>query len=79
MIDYATPADRLGTSLDAKRARSIAILRARGKYIADLGCAFVPRSAATTDVRLTWAESKSETRPERITLGVPSLLQRQAA
>lgn len=77
--DHVTPADRLGTSLEAKRARSISILRSRGKYIADLGCTFIPRSAAATDVRLTWAEAKAEAHPQRITLGVPSLLSRQAA
>jgi hypothetical protein len=60
VIDYMTSADRLGTSLAAKRAASIATLRSRGKYIADIGCTFVPRSAAQTDVALTFEEYRRE-------------------
>lgn len=61
MIDYATPADRIGTSLDAKRARAIAYLRSRGKYIVDADCNFRPTSAADTDIRRTWRRWAAET------------------
>jgi hypothetical protein len=57
-IDYITAADRLGTSLDAKRASAIGYLRAEGKYIVDEGCAFKPTPAAKTDVRKTWAKAR---------------------
>ncbi len=82
MTDYMTPADRLGTSLEAKRAASKAYLRSRNKYIADIGCNFVPTSAANTDVRRTMVNAQAETIAQecgRLAMGVPSLLKRQAA
>lgn len=79
-LDYATPADRLGTSLDAKRARAVGYLRSRGKYIVDADCNFVPTNAANTDVGRTMDHYRAEAaNDERITLGVPSLLRKQAA
>jgi hypothetical protein len=79
LIDYCTPADRLGTSLAVKRAAAIAYLRSRGKYIADLGCNFVPTNAANTDVKATMWAADVEACMDRINLGVPSLMRRQAA
>ena len=82
MIDYISAADRLGTSLQAKRAAAIAYLRSRGKYIADIGCNFVPTSAAAADVKRTMVNATVETISAecgRMAMGVPSLLRRQAA
>ena len=80
-LDYMTPADRLGTSLAVKRAASIALLRYRNKYLGDEGCPFVPTPAKLTDVRKTIEEAMGETinRDDRVLLGVPSLLRKQAA
>lgn len=61
MIDYVTPADRIGTSLAAKRAAAIAYLRSRGKYIGDADCNFVPTNAAKTDVKRTMVQATVET------------------
>jgi hypothetical protein len=60
MIDYATPADRLGTSLAAKRAAAVAYLRSRGKCILDHDCNWTPTSAANTDVRRTMVQVRVE-------------------
>lgn len=80
MIDYVTPADRLGTSLQAKRAAAIAYLRSRGKYIVDADCNWRPTNAANTNIRRTFDNVTSELVSEdRFVLGVPSLLRRQAA
>lgn len=82
MIDYATPADRLGTSLAAKRAAAIAYLRSRGKYIVDPECNWRPTSAAATDVQRTMINAMAETINQdcmRFAMGVPSLLRKQAA
>ena len=80
MIDYATPADRLGTSLDAKRRQAIAYLRARGKYLLDADCNWRPTNAANTDVQRTIVHAMAETiNQDCVRLGVPSLLRRQAA
>ena len=81
-IDYITPADRLGTSLQAKRAAAIAYLRSRGKYIVDADCNWRPTNAASTDVRRTMVSAQVETISQecgRMAMGVPSLLRRQAA
>ena len=43
----------------AKLAKAIEYLRSRGKYLADQSCKWRPRSAAATDVRLTWEEYKA--------------------
>ena len=78
--DHVTAADRLGTSLDVNRAAAIAYLRSRGKYIADLGCNFVPTNRAQTDVKRTMDNYRAEAaNDERMTLGVPALMRRQAA
>ena len=61
MIDYVTPADRIGTSLAAKRAAAISYLRSRGKYIVDADCNFVPTNAAKTDVKRTMVQATVET------------------
>ena len=53
MIDHMTPADRLGTSIEAKRAAAVAYLRSRGKYIVDPGCEWRPTNVDNTDVRRT--------------------------
>jgi len=60
MIDYITPQQRIAaaTSLEAKRAASVAHLRSIGRYIVDPHCAWRPRPAACADVRLTWAEAR---------------------
>lgn len=82
MIDYATPADRLGTSLEAKRAQAIAYLRSRGKYIADQGCTFVPTPAAHTDVQATMVNAMQSSINDdiaRFCAGLPTFLRRQAA
>jgi hypothetical protein len=79
MIDHATPADRLGTSIGAKRAAAIAYLRGRGKYIVDAGCNWTPTNAAGTDVGRTIRNYRAETESNRVTLGTPKLLRRQAA
>jgi hypothetical protein len=57
MIDYCTPADRLGTSLAAKRFSAIAYLRARGKYLLDENCNWRPTCAKATDIRQTIREA----------------------
>lgn len=57
MIDYCTPADRLGTSLTAKRASAIAYLRSRGKYLLDEDCNWTPTCAKATDIRQTIREA----------------------
>jgi hypothetical protein len=61
MIDYVTPADRIGTSLAAKRAAAIAYLRSRNKYIVDEGCNFRPTRSTHTDVRRTMVQATVET------------------
>ena len=61
MIDYVTPADRIGTSLAAKRAAAIAYLRSRGKYILDESCNFRPTRSTHTDVRPTLGQATVET------------------
>jgi hypothetical protein len=61
MIDYATPADRIGTSLAAKRAAAISYLRSRGKYIIDESCNFRPTRSTHTDVRRTMVQATVET------------------
>lgn len=60
MIDYVTPAQRLAgaTSLEAKRAAAVEHLRSIGRLIIDPGCKWRPTSAASTDVRSTWAEAR---------------------
>jgi hypothetical protein len=60
-LDHATAADRLGTSLEAKRAAAISYLRSRGKYIVDADCNFVPTNAAKTDVKRTMVQATVET------------------
>jgi hypothetical protein len=60
-LDHATAADRLGTSLEAKRAAAISYLRSRGKYIGDADCNFVPTNAAKTDVKRTMVQATVET------------------
>jgi hypothetical protein len=80
-LDHATAADRLGTSLEAKRAAAIAYLRSRGKYIIDENCNFMPTNTANTDVQRTIVNAMAETITQdcaRFALGVPSLLRRQA-
>ena len=79
-IDYITPADRLGTSLQAKRAAAIAYLRSRGKYIVDADCNWRPTNAANTNIRITFDNATSEiVREDRFVFGISSLLRRQAA
>lgn len=81
-IDYISAADRLGTSLQAKRAAAIAYLRSRGKYIVDADCNWRPTNAANTDVQRTIVNAMAETITQdcvRQAMGVPSLLRRQAA
>jgi hypothetical protein len=80
-LDHVTPADRIGTSLAAKRAAAIAYLRSRNKYIVDEGCNFVPTNAAKTDVKRTMVNAKAESIAQecgRFAMGVPSLMRRQA-
>jgi hypothetical protein len=60
-LDHATAADRLGTSLEAKRAAAIAYLRSRGKYIIDESCNFRPTRSTHTDVRRTMVQATVET------------------
>lgn len=82
ILDHATPADRLGTSLDAKRAQAIAYLCSRGKYIVDADCSWRPTPAAATDVQQTMVWAMQETINADITrfmAGVPSLMRKQAA
>jgi hypothetical protein len=80
MTDYMTSADRLGTSLQAKRAAAIGYLRSRGKYIVDADCNWRPTNAANTDVQRTIVHAMAETiNQDCVRLGVPSLLRRQAA
>ena len=82
MIDYATPADRLGTSLAAKRQRAINYLRYRGKYIADQSCTWRPTPARATDVQKTIVEAMGDRindDAEWYAANVPSLMRRQAA
>ena len=69
MIDHYTPADRLGTSLAAKRAAAIAYLRSRNKYLLDEDCNFLPTCAKATDVRQTIKDARREMNGERFTLG----------
>jgi hypothetical protein len=78
MIDHYTPADRLGTSLTAKRAAAIAYLRSRNKYLLDEGCNFLPTCAKATDVRQTIREARSEMSGERFALGAPNDFRKQA-
>lgn len=81
-LDYATAADRLGTSLDAKRARAVGYLRSRGKYIVDADCNWRPTKPEATDVQRTIVNAMAETSTQdcvRMAMGVPSLLRRQAA
>ena len=61
MTDYVTPDQRLAaaTSLEAKRAASIAHLRSIGRYLLDQDCTWRPRPACQTDVRQTWAEARA--------------------
>ena len=56
MIDYVTPADRIGTSIAAKLARANAYLDANKLSVLRHG--FRPRPAVTTDVRATWARAQ---------------------
>ncbi len=56
MIDYATAEDRLGTSLDYKRARAWGYLNRRG--ISTLYHGFRPTPACATDVAATWAKAE---------------------
>ena len=80
MTDYMTPADRLGTSLQAKRAQAIAYLRSRGKYIVDADCNWRPTKPEATDVQRTIVNAMAETiNADCVRLGVSSLLRRQAA
>jgi len=79
MIDYCTSADRLGTSLTAKRASAIAYLRSRGKYLLDRDCNWRPTPAKATDIRKTISDLQSESAPDRIVLGLPALMKRQVA
>jgi hypothetical protein len=60
-LDHATAADRLGTSLEAKRAAAISYLRSRNKYIVDEGCNFRPTNAANTNVQRTMVQATVET------------------
>lgn len=55
MIDYATPADRIGTSLEAKLARANAYLDAHKLSVLRHG--FRPKSAVKTNVAATWARA----------------------
>jgi hypothetical protein len=59
-LDHATRADRLGTSLEAKRAAAIAYLRSRGKYVFDRDCEFKPTRSTHTDVRRTFVQAQVE-------------------
>jgi hypothetical protein len=80
--DHVTAADRLGASLDAKRAAAIAYLRSRGKYIVDADCNWRPTNAANTSVQRTIVNAMAEAINQdcaRFAMGVPSLLRRQAA
>jgi hypothetical protein len=82
MTDYATPADRLGTSLAAKRSAAIAYLRSRGKYIVDADCNWRPTKPEATDVQRTIVNAMAESINQdcvRYAAGLPSLLRRQAA
>ena len=79
-LDHATSADRLGTSLDAKRARAVGYLRARGKYLLDPGTQWRPTPAVDTDVSATMARALQADMlvmlsPENL----PALMRRQAA
>jgi hypothetical protein len=74
-IDYITPADRLGTSLAAKRARANAYLDDR--HISVLRHGFTPTPAHATDIVSTivracpdWIKADRDT---------PVFLRRQAA
>ena len=60
MIDHATPADRLGTSIESKRTAAIAYLRSRNKYLIDPGCRWKPTNAANTDVKRTIVQAEVE-------------------
>jgi hypothetical protein len=60
MIDYCTPADRLGTSIESKRTAAIAYLRGRRKYILDRDCKFKPTGKFGTDVRRTIVQAEVE-------------------
>lgn len=78
--DHVTAADRLGTSLDAKRAAAWAYLNERG--ISVLRHGFVPTTAVNTDVQRTIVRVMRERINQdcaRFAMGVPSLLRRQAA
>jgi hypothetical protein len=81
-LDHATPADRLGTSLEAKRAAAIRYLRSRGKYIVDADCNWRPTKPEATDVQQTIVHAMTETINQdcvRFAMGVPSLMRAQAA
>jgi hypothetical protein len=60
MLDHATPADRLLTSLSAKRSSAIAYLRARGKYLPDQSCTWRPTPSRATDIARTVAEYRAQ-------------------
>ena len=80
LIDYVTPADRLGTSLEAKRARANAYLDERG--ISVLRHGFVPTKACATDVKRTMVRATSEQITQACTRyvdGIPMFLRRQAS
>lgn len=80
LIDYVSPAERLGTTLEAKRARANAYLNERG--ISVLRHGFVPTTAVNTDVQATIVRAMREQISQncaRFAFGVPSLLCRQAA
>ena len=59
-LDHMTPADRLGTSLVAKRAQAIAYLRSRRKYILDRDTEWRPTRSTHTDVRRTIVQARVE-------------------
>ena len=80
LIDYVSPAERLGITLEAKRARANAYLNERG--ISVLRHGFVPTKSVNTDVQATIVRAMREQISQncaRFALRVPSLLCRQAA
>lgn len=80
LIDYVTPADRLGTSLEAKRARANAYLDER--KISVLRHGFTPTKACNTDVKRTMVLASSEQITQACTRyvdGIPMFLRRQAS
>jgi hypothetical protein len=82
MIDYITPDQRISApppTLDQKRAKAVAYLRARGKYILDPGTRWRPTATLQTDVRETMARAQQKDmlvmlEAERL----PVLMRRQA-